>query len=166
MSEYAANNDSFEWDATIENDGQEYVILPEGDYVYTVMSVERGWQNSTAKIPKGCNKAILTLEVQTKDGPARVTTNLLLLHSMEWKLSAFFRSVGLKKHGEKLVMNWAAVTGRRGMAHIKPRNYTTQDGQQRQANDLDRWLDYDPAKMDTKPDMKPVYDGMDDDIPF
>ena len=164
MSEYTGN-ENFDWDATIENDGQEYIILPEGDYVYTVMSVERAWQQPTAKIPNGCNKAIITLEVQTVDGPARVVTNLLLTRSLEWKLCAFFRSVGMKKHGEPLVMNWAGAIGKRGLAHIKPRKYTAQDGQERQANDLDRWIDYDQARIEAAA-PKPQANINDDDIPF
>lgn len=154
----------FDWDDTIENDGQEFILLPEGDYVFRVMDVERGWQNSTAKIPKGCNKAVLTLEVETPKGPARITTNMLLLGSMEWKLSAFFRSVGLKKHGEKLKMEWNKVPGRKGLAHIKPRSYTTNDGQERQTNDLDRWLDYDPEKINAESGKRNA--EFDEDIPF
>ena len=157
-----SEKDYFDWDDTIENDGQEYILLPEGDYVFKVTGVERGWQNSTAKIPKGCNKAILTLEVETEKGPARVTTNLLLIGSMEWKICAFFRSIGLKKHGEKLKMDWQAAYGRKGLAHIKPRTYTTNDGQERQTNDLDKWLEYDAEKC-----QAPVFEtGNDEDIPF
>jgi hypothetical protein len=37
---------------------------------------------------------------------------------MEWKISAFFRAVGLKKHGEKLKMKWDQAIGLKGKAHI------------------------------------------------
>ena len=30
------------WDDQIENDGQEFIILPEGDYNFTVTEFERG----------------------------------------------------------------------------------------------------------------------------
>ena len=44
-------------------------------------------------------------------------------------------------------MNWNAVVGSRGRCHVKPRNYTDRDGNERTTNDVDRYLDYDPEKM-------------------
>ena len=41
-------------------------------------------------------------------------------------------------------MDWNKVVGARGKAHIKPRAYT-KDGEERQVNDVDRFLDYDPS---------------------
>ena len=160
-----SENRSLDWDDVIENDGQEFVVLPEGDYVFTVTGVERGWQNSTAKIPGGCNKAVVTLEVKTEEGTAVFNTNVLLCTNLEWKLSAFFRSIGLKQHGEKLVMKWNEVPGRKGMAHIKPRKYTGNDGQERTANDVDRWIDYDAARMSSTAQSPELFNN-DDDIPF
>ena len=32
----ALDNNIMNWDDTIENDGQEFVVLPEGDYTFTV----------------------------------------------------------------------------------------------------------------------------------
>ena len=160
-----SENRSFDWDDTIENDGQEFIILPEGDYVYTVTGFERAYQNSTPKIPGGCNKAILTLEVKTAAGTAVFNTNLLLYSSIIFRVAAFFRSIGLKKHGEPLKMNWPAIIGKKGMAHIKPRTYTGNDGQERTTNDVVRWIDYDPAKME-EVQSRANFDEMDEDIPF
>lgn len=132
------NNDMLmDWDDAIENDGQEYVILPEGDYNFTVVDFERGRFPGSAKIP-ACNKATLTLQVNTADGTATIKTDLILYRSLEWRISSFFRCIGQKKHGERLVMNWNAVVGSRGRAHFKPRNYTDRDGNERQANDVDK----------------------------
>ena len=157
----ATEKDYFDWDDAIENDGSEFIILPEGDYVFTVVDVERGWFDGSAKM-SACNKAILTLEVRTPDGIARITTNLMLHKSMEWKLSSFFRSIGQKQHGEKLVMNWAKVPGSRGIAHFKPRKYTGNDGEERTTNDCARFLDYDAEKC-----QAPMIEtGNDEDIPF
>lgn len=52
------------WDDQIENDGQEFIILPEGGYNFTVTEFERGRFPGSAKIP-ACNKVTLTLEVKT-----------------------------------------------------------------------------------------------------
>lgn len=161
-----SENRNLDWNDAIENDGQEFIVLPEGDYIYTVTGFERGWQNSTAKIQGGCNKAILTLEVRTAEGTAVFNTNLLLCTSLEWRISAFFRSIGQKKHGERLVMNWNKVIGAKGMAHIKPRTYTGNDGQERTANDVARWIDYDPAKMNAEFEKRNSEFENEDDIPF
>ena len=37
----ALDNNIMNWDDTIENDGQEFVVLPEGDYTFTVTNFER-----------------------------------------------------------------------------------------------------------------------------
>lgn len=126
------------WDDTIENDGGEYIVLPEGDYPFTVTSFERGSFPGGAKIP-ACNKAVLTLTVEHEGSSVNVKTDIILYKTIEWKISAFFRCIGLKKHGEKLKMKWNEVVGRTGRAHFKPRE--GRDG--RQFNDVDRFLDPD-----------------------
>ena len=126
------------WDDTIENDGGEYIVLPEGDYPFTVTSFERGSFPGGAKIP-ACNKAVLTLTVEHEGTSVNVKTDIILYKTIEWKISAFFRCIGLKKHGEKLKMKWGEVVGRTGRAHFKPRD--GRDG--RQFNDVDRFLDPD-----------------------
>ena len=42
MADYINNNAGMDWDDAIENDGQEFIILPEGDYNFTVTDFERG----------------------------------------------------------------------------------------------------------------------------
>ena len=42
-------------------------------------------------------------------------------------------------------MDWNKAVGARGKAHFKPREYTAKDGQPRQANDVERFYDYDPS---------------------
>lgn len=130
----------YDWDDTIENDGADYEPLPEGDYVFTVKTFERGRFPGSTKIPP-CNKAILTLEIDAPEGRTTIKTDLILFSSLEWKISSFFRSIGQKKRGEKLTMNWAKVPGSTGRAHITIRAYTDKDGKARRTNDVDRFLD-------------------------
>ena len=153
-----------DWDDAIESDGQEFVILEEGDYNFTVTDFERGRFPGGTKIPP-CNKAALTLQVKTPDGVAICRTDLLLYKTMEWKLSAFFRCIGQKKHGERLVMDWNRVIGSRGRAHFKPRAYTDRDGNERQANDLDRFYDWDEKYFPAE-ESQFVEITDDDDLPF
>ena len=144
------------WDDVLENDGQEFIVLPEGDYTYTVTNFERGHFPGGPKIPP-CNKATLTLAIDNDQGAAMAKVDLLLYRTVEWKIAAFFRSIGQKKHGEKTVMNWNRVVGSRGKAHFKPREYQ-KDGQVRQVNDVDHFIDYDPSAA-----MTPVET---DDLPW
>ena len=161
---YQNNQNMFlDWDDTIESDGQEFVILQEGDYNFTVTGFERGRFPGGQKIP-ACNKAALTLQVSVPQGIAVIHTDLLLYKSMEWKLSAFFRCIGQKKHGERLVMDWNRVIGSRGRAHFKPRSYTDRDGNERQANDLDRFYDWDEKNFPVDNNWTEIAD--DDDLPF
>ena len=49
---------------------------------------------------------------------ATIRENFILHSKMEWKLSELFCSVGLKKKGEELRMNWNALSGLTGRAHV------------------------------------------------
>ncbi len=141
------------WDDVIENDGQEFVILPEGDYTFTVSGFERGSFPGGAKIP-ACPKATITLNIDNDQGVATARVDLLLYRTVEWKMAAFFRCIGQKKHGEKVVMNWNKVAGSRGKAHFKPRSYTNRNGETRQVNDVDYFIDYDPSVAYTPVNQK------------
>ena len=144
------------WDDVLENDGQEFIVLPEGDYTYTVTGSERGQFPGGPKIPP-CPKATITLNIDNDKGVATARVDLLLYRTVEWKIASFFRSIGQKKHGEKVTMNWNKVLNARGKAHFKPREYQ-KDGQTRQVNDVDHFLDFDPSYA-----MTPVKT---DDLPW
>ena len=60
---YQNQNMFLDWDDAIENDGQEFVTLEEGDYNFTVTGFERGRFPGSAKLP-ACNKATLTPAVR------------------------------------------------------------------------------------------------------
>ena len=129
------------WDDEIENDGQERFLLPEGEYPFTVTKFERGRSKGNDKMPP-CNMAILTLNINEQT----YTTEYLVLNSrMEWKLSQFFVALGLKKHGERVRMNWQKVLGASGMCRIKLEEYTGDDGAVRYSNKVDAFLD--PEKV-------------------
>lgn len=129
------------WDDEIENDGQDYFLLPEGEYPFTVTKFERSRSKGSDKMPP-CNMAVLTLQVNEQT----YTTEYLLLNTkMEWKLSQFFVSLGLKKHGERVRMNWAKVLGASGMCRLKVEEFTGDDGRVRHSNKVDAFLD--PEKV-------------------
>lgn len=152
-----------DWNDTIESDGQEFVLLEEGEYNFTVTGFERGRFPGGQKVP-ACNKATITVQVKTEEGLAVVKFDLLLYRTLEWRISSFFRCIGQKKAGEKLVMDWNKVVGSRGRAHFKQRTYTNNQGEERTVNDIDRFIDYNPEFFKTTmDDLIPIDD---DDIPF
>ena len=157
------NNAVMDWNDVIEDDGQEFVLLEEGDYNFKVTNFERGHFPGSAKLP-ACNKATLTLEVDTREGCAYVKHDLLLCRNLEWRISSFFRCIGQKKHGERLVMDWNKVLGARGRARFKPRTYINRDGEERQTNDVDRFYDWDDKYFPVQTNWTTL-DG-DDDLPF
>ena len=144
-----------DWNDSIETDGQEFVLLPEGDYNFLVTGFERGRFPGGAKVP-ACNKATITVQVGTENGIAIVKFDLLLYRSLEWRISSFFRCIGQKKHGEKLTMDWNKVINSVGRAHFKQRTYTNQYGEEKTVNDLDRFIDYNPE----------FFEVSEEDLPF
>ncbi len=127
----------FNWDDTITKDSSEYVLLPEGDYNFTVESFERGRHAGSEKLP-ACNKAILTLSIDAPEGTAKIIHNLFLHSKTEGLLSAFFSSIGLKKRGEPLKMNWQKVSGSSGKCKVGVHTYT-KDGETRKSNDIKKF---------------------------
>lgn len=140
------------WDDEIEQDGGSFVLLTPGAYEFKVLDRKIEKYPGSEKIPKDTPKVVLTLEIQSPDGVANVKADLIMWSTLEWKLSEFFRSIGQKKHGEKLKPNWKKVVGSKGKVMIKNRTYTGADGKQHQTNDIDRFLDPD---YEIKPIQKP-----------
>lgn len=126
-----------QWDDTITKDAADFILLPEGDYNFTVESFERGRHSGSDKLP-ACNKAILTLRIDTPEGTAKIMHNLFLHSKTEGMLSAFFTCIGQKKKGEPLKMNWSQVTGSAGRCKIGIHTYT-KDGEERKNNDIKRF---------------------------
>ena len=172
-------NKVLDWDSEIGADSGERVLLPEGDYVFEVTNFERGRFPGSAKMSPG-PKAIYTLMIHTDKGDAFVTYDLILNSAMEWKISEFFRGLGMKAHGQQIRPDWEGAKGKKGKCRVKQRQYTTQNGDTRTVNDVDKIYDYDPA--DHKPARKtaskakaplqppapvqePTFDE-DDDLPF
>jgi len=153
-----------DWNDTIETDGQEFILLEEGDYNFTVTNFERGRFPGGPKVP-ACNKASITIQIEADGGGhATIKLDLLLYRTLEWRIAAFFRCIGMKKQGEKLVMDWNKIVGSRGRAHIKQRSYTNSYGEARTVNDVDRFYDYNPEFFKAK--LIPLGDDDDEELPF
>lgn len=122
------------WDDTINEDPKEFVTLTPGDYRFTVSEIERSRYDGGEKIP-ACNMAIVTCKFETPQGEAYIKNRLYLHTKTEGLISAFFSSIGLKRKGEPLRMEWNKVVGQSGVARVKNRVYNGQT-----YNDIDRFL--------------------------
>jgi hypothetical protein len=153
------NNNIFDWDSEINNESSDFVLLPEGDYDFTVEKFERGQFDGSDKMP-ACKKAIVTLTIWGADDKISITENFMLCEKMEWKLSSLFLSLGLKKHGEPLKMNWSAVTGARGRCHVFVDNYKKKDDGPGEitgkSNKIKKFYAYDENVTTVKPNAKPT----------
>ena len=148
---------AFGWEDEIEKEDA-FVLLPEGDYWFKIMKVEKGRYDGGDKI-SACPKAIVVFEVTAPDGQtATITENFLLHQKMEWKLSQFFASIGMKAKGEKLRMNWSpAIIGKTGICKVIVHNYT-KDGNDRQTNRIDTlYPSYDQPTLPPPQQVQPGY---------
>ena len=122
-----------DWDSEI-NKESEFTLLPEGDYNFTVVSFERARHQGSAKLPP-CNKAIVKIKIDGGElGSTTIQHNLFLHTKCEGMLSEFFIALGLKKHGEKLAMNWNAVQGKTGRCKVYIHEMMAQRGSQTRSN--------------------------------
>lgn len=134
------------WEDEIKQDS-EYILLPEGDYIFTVQGYERARHvpGPQGKLPP-CNKAIVTILIRLdEEQEISLKHNLFLHSSMEGLLSSFFGSIGLKQKGEPLRMNWNKIAGKKGVCRIGHRE---KDGNK--YNDIKRMIyaeDVDYAKV-------------------
>lgn len=129
------------WDDEIEKEGGGFILLPAGDYNFTVEKFERGRFQGSEKMPP-CNQAKLTLTIHSPEhGDATVFHNLMLHTKTEGFLSNFFTGIGQKKPGEKLRMNWNTVTGAKGRCKVVQNHYKSK-GEDRVNNQIDTFYPY------------------------
>ncbi len=128
------------WDDEISNES-EFTTLPAGDYDFEVVKFERSRSKGSDKIPPS-NMAVLTIRITNGRDSTLVTDRMILHTKMEWKLSMFFRAIGQKKHGETVRMNWNAVPGAKGRCKVTESEYTTERGEKRTKNEIEKYYDY------------------------
>lgn len=131
------------WDDEIVRDGGgEFVLLPPGDYNFTVTKFERARFQGSQNLPP-CNQAKLEITIHSPEhGDVIVFHNLYLHTKTEGLLSAFFTGIGQKKKGEPLRMNWNAVVGAKGRCQIEHYTYT-KDGREYKNNQIKKFYPYD-----------------------
>lgn len=142
-----ADYTTFDWDDEILNDSG-FTILEEGDYKFEVVSFEKGrYEPKDGSKAPACNKAIVGFKIKDEKGNSiEREENFLLYSGMEWKISEFFRSIGMKKEGEKVRMAWGEIIGKKGICHVKQVKGTGNNSN-RIYNNIDKFHDYDAGKM-------------------
>jgi hypothetical protein len=138
MADYNNNNvveRELDWEETIEDPGSDFVLLPEGEYEFTVDHFDRDRHNGSDKLPP-CKKVILYLHVETPQGTAEVRESLFLHTKGERKLYSFFICIGQGEAGKPLTMRWANVPGARGRAKFGVREYNG-----KQYNEVKKFLE-------------------------
>lgn len=132
------------WDDPISNDKQgEFVTAPPGEYSFEIVNFSRARHQAKpdGKIPD-CPKAVVTVRIYTSEGDKVDVKHNLYLHSRcEGMLCAFFRSIGLRKHGETFRPDWSRVIGSKGRCKISIREYVGSNGNKYKANDVKAFLD-------------------------
>lgn len=130
------------WDDEIEKESPDFVTVPEGDYDFKIIGFERSryTPGPGAKLPP-CNMAVLNVEIVNSLGICNIQHRLYLHTRMEGRLSEFFASIGQKKKGERVRMNWNMVPGATGRCRVTIRNYKNKDGEDRQANQISKFYE-------------------------
>jgi len=130
------------WDDEIEKESPDFVTVPEGDYDFRIIGFERSryTPGPGAKLPP-CNMAVLNVEIVNSLGICNIQHRLYLHTRMEGRLSEFFASIGQKKKGERVRMNWNMVPGATGRCRVTIRNYKNKDGEDRQTNQISKFYE-------------------------
>lgn len=136
------------WDSPIENDGPDYVVLPEGDYEFEVIDFERARHPGSEKLPP-CNKAVVHIKIEGPEGVSTIRHNLFLHSITEGMLCAFFTGIGQRQKGQKVTMNWNAVVGAKGRAKVGIRKWKNDSGEEKTFNEIKRF--YEPATAQAQP---------------
>ncbi len=116
-----ADYEIYDWDSEIKNDSDEFVLLEPGVYPFEVLKLDKERYEGGNKAP-ACPKAKVTMRVYGNDDEHVVVSDSFLLYSgMEWKISAFFRAIGYKQHGQKVSMKWDGewLKGKKGLCRIE-----------------------------------------------
>lgn len=142
----STNNDGiFGWDdaITVERDNQ---LLDEGPARFTVTDFRRGFTRDGIT-----PQATLTLECEDTHGHTRTIRERFALKStVLWKITAFFKSVGLldpNASGQSVKLPWSQVVGTSGYAEVEQTAWQGNDNETHVSNQVKGFLSGAPAKL-------------------
>lgn len=125
---------------TVEEVKEGFVLLDPGTYRFTVEKAERGYHNGSANLP-ACDKAIVTFAVRGADGTAHIKENFFLAESIIWKVAQLFESLGMRKHGDPLKIDFDGAVGKSGTCKVTIEDWIGNDGKDMQSNRIEAYLE-------------------------
>jgi len=137
-----SNERTYDWDEpAIEKPNESnFILLEPGIYPFTVEKFERGRHEGSAKLPP-CKKAIIHCCIDGGDqGTTTLKSNLFLHSKCDGLLCQFFEAIGMRKHGDPLVMDWDKVEGSKGFLKTKHRTFRGKQGNDVTVTDIDRFV--------------------------
>lgn len=134
------NNRELGWDEAIPASADEFTLLDPGEYEFRVSGMERLRFPGSAKLPP-CNQARVHLEIEG----TTIKHNLFLHTKTAGLLANFFKAIGARQSGETIQMDWSGVIGATGRCIIKTRKWAGKDGEERESNEIARFLMPDEA---------------------
>lgn len=149
MAQFGAEYEEIGYEGTIEEESGGFTLLPDGDYDFTVSKITRGRYEGSDKMP-ACNSVTVELTVWGPQDKTTISERFFLVKKFEWKLSQFFLSIGVKKHGEPLMMRWN-IEGMRGKCKVYIDKYKKNDGSDGQSNKIKKFYAYDEQVQTVSP---------------
>lgn len=126
---------------TVEDVKEGFVLLDAGNYPFTVEKAERGYHNGSANLP-ACDKAVVTFAVRGNDGQtAHVKENFFLAETTIWKVAQLFESLGMRRHGDPLKIDFDGAVGKSGTCKVVVEDWTGNNGEAKQSNRIEAYLE-------------------------
>lgn len=154
---------AMELDERISYDGGgSFNAIPDGIWPATVKAVAIENYNGSKNIP-ACRNAKVTLRVGYGVDMTDATDNIYLYYNdngnPNWRIAAFYRAIGYKKHGEEVQMNWSEgfLVGKTLWVKTTQREFTFTQGPRKGETGISIDIDYiDPedAPRDGMPILK------------
>lgn len=148
------DDDDLAMDGIIENDGQELIILPKGEYSFVVVDYETSEYTDTKAGNRTRKKVIVHCQIDFNGSKVTIKEQLPLKKTMEWKFCQLFTCIGDRKSGEQLKMNWNEIKGKGGKCIVKPRKFNS-NGEEKQTNSIDKFLEPATAPNGVSSTMQP-----------
>lgn len=148
----ALDGGALTWDGPLSVSGDRLAkTLAEGPARFEVVSFARGRFAGSEKL-SACPRADLGLEVTDREGNTAIVSVGLPLHEkMLWKLVQFAKSAQLIDadlgEGEMFSMPWHDIVGAKGVCEIEHRTWMGDDGKERTATNVKRFLYGDEALL-------------------
>ena len=144
----ADNNGCIGWDDEVSEEdagnggSSDFVVLPAGNYSFTVKKAERGQFKGSERLPP-CNQVKVELIADGGDkGKAYVYHRFYMHTKTLWQIYAFMESIGVRKKGDApSSVPWSKVKdGMTGVCHLKVKKLTAGQHAGEDTNEVDKWL--------------------------